>query len=701
MVLGRKGRAALAALLVVALIAAVAPAVLAGNNPAAPYNLKVGTPDSSSTGCLRLTWNVDQPSLVSAFRVYRSEGPESGFKQVYSDTVDMTSGKLMDHFDSGLKSGATYYYKVALVGKSGKVTGTTDVARGTLRAKTAATPGGYPGKHIIISIYDQRIYFLENDVLVKSHLCSTGVDSKPTPTGVFSIQWHAPLCISEKYGGAYCYWWMNFAPDTGMHALPYNPGSGTWAGASLLGHKASHGCVRQSYNDAKWAYDWTPDGTRVDVSALHWEAPPPPPAPASGGSASEGISKASTDWYLAEGCTSGTFDEYVLMMNPNAAAANVTASFMKPDGSVVNGSYVVPALSRYTVHVDNVGGLDNTEVSTKLHSDQPITAERSMYFKDYKGKDGGTCSAGASATSTEWYLAEGYTGGDFDEYILALNPGDSDGTVHIKYMLPGGRNVDRDYAFKAHSRLSVHVDDVPELASTDVSAKVTCEQPIVVERAQYFNYYGKNDGNASTGITTPAKKWYLAEGYTGGDFDEYVLIQNPGDTATKANVTFMCSDGVNVKRSYDLAARSRFSIHVDEIPELANKEVSTQVDAKANVIVERSMYFVSYGRDGGADAPGVSEAARFWYLAEGYTGGDYDTYVLVMNPNDTASKVDISFLKPDGTQVGTSFSVAAHSRYTVHVDAIQGLTDAEFATALTGEKPVICERAMYFSFPKQ
>ena len=596
MVLGRKGRAALAALLVVALIAAVAPAVLAGNNPAAPYNLKVGTPDSSSTGCLRLTWNVDQPSLVSAFRVYRSEGPESGFKQVYSDTVDMTSGKLMDHFDSGLKSGATYYYKVALVGKSGKVTGTTDVARGTLRAKTAATPGGYPGKHIIISIYDQRIYFLENDVLVKSHLCSTGVDSKPTPTGVFSIQWHAPLCISEKYGGAYCYWWMNFAPDTGMHALPYNPGSGTWAGASLLGHKASHGCVRQSYNDAKWAYDWTPDGTRVDVSALHWEAPPPPPAPASGGSASEGISKASTDWYLAEGCTSGTFDEYVLMMNPNAAAANVTASFMKPDGSVVNGSYVVPALSRYTVHVDNVGGLDNTEVSTKLHSDQPITAERSMYFKDYKGKDGGTCSAGASATSTEWYLAEGYTG---------------------------------------------------------------------------------------------------------GDFDEYVLIQNPGDTATKANVTFMCSDGVNVKRSYDLAARSRFSIHVDEIPELANKEVSTQVDAKANVIVERSMYFVSYGRDGGADAPGVSEAARFWYLAEGYTGGDYDTYVLVMNPNDTASKVDISFLKPDGTQVGTSFSVAAHSRYTVHVDAIQGLTDAEFATALTGEKPVICERAMYFSFPKQ
>lgn len=697
---GRRGRTAIAALLTVALIVAVAPAVLAGGNPAAPYELRVGTPGSSSTGCLRLTWKVDDPSRISAFRIYRSTKPASGFGLIHTESVDMSSGNLMDYFDGGLGSGTTYYYWVALVGKSGFETGSTGVVKGMLPTAHRASSGGYPGKHIIISIYDQRIYFIENDVLVHSHLCSTGVDSLPTPTGVFKIDWHAPLCISEKYGGAYCYWWMNFAPDTGMHALPYNPSTGAWTGANLLGHKASHGCVRQSYNDAKWAYDWTPDGTRVDVSPLHWEPPPPPPPPATGGHASQGINHAATEWYLAEGYTSGSFDEYVLMMNPNGTPAHVTADYMKPDGSVVSQAYSVAPKSRYTVHVDNIGGLESTEVSTRLRSDQPITAERAMYFKDFGGKDGGTCSAGVSATSKTWYLAEGYTGGAFDEFILVQDPGEFDGTVHVKYMLPGSVNVDRDYGIKAHSRLSIHVDDVPELASTDVSAKITCDQPVVVERAQYFNYYGKDDGNASAAVTAPAKKWYLAEGYTGGDFDEYVLIQNPGDTAGKANVKFLCSDGLNVTKTYDLQPRSRFTVHVDEIPELSCKEVSTEVDSTVGTIVERSMYFVSYGRSGGSDAPGVSAPANYWYMAEGYTGGDYDTYILVMNPNDAASGVNISFLKPDGTQVGLSFSVAAHSRYTVHVDAIKDLSDAEFASAITGEHPIICERAMYFSFPK-
>ncbi len=701
MVLGRKLRFAIAALAAVTLIAAAAPAVLAAGHGAAPYGLSVSPPDSGGAGVLKLTWNVDDTSRVARYTVYRSTAAAGDFKRVFSSEAQVSQVHVMDYFDAGLDEGRTYYYRVSLSDADGRVLGESEVASGRAPEAARTASGGYAGKHIIISVYDQRIYFLDNDVLVKSHLCSTGTYDKPTPVGVFAVQFHEYLVISEMYGGAYCYYWMNFAPDTGMHALPYNPSTGTWTGASLLGQRASHGCVRQALNDAIWAYNWAPNGTRIDVSPLHWEPPPPPPPPYSGGHAAQG-SQAANDWYMAEGCTSGNFDQYVVMVNPVGAAANVSADFMKPDGSVVSADYQIAPQSRFTIHVDSIGGLESTEVSTRLHSDQPITAERSMYFHDFfNSKEGGTCSAGVSQTQKEWYLAEGYTGGEFDEFVTVQNPGDADGTVGMDFMRTDGQSFHRDWPIKAHSRLSVHVDDVPEVAACDVSTKVTCDQPIVAERAQYFNYYGKREGNASAAVPAPARKWYLAEGYTGGEFDEYVCIQNPGSDPGRAAVTFMCSDGTNVTRNYDLLPRSRFTIHVDKIPELASKEISTVVDSDVDVIAERSMYFVSYGRPGGSDAPGVTDPQKYWYLAEGYTGGAFDTYICVLNPNETATRVDISFLRPDGTQKGWSFDVAARTRHTVHVDALPDMTNTEFASAVTGvDQPVICERAMYFSIPR-
>ncbi len=700
MVSRKKTGIALAALLVAVLIVALVPVGALAAGPDAPTELVVRPPDAISGGVLQIAWKVADASRVKAYRVYRSERADGGFEMIHEEPVDMSTGREMDHIDTGLTGGATYYYKVVLVGKDGKAGPASKVAKGTAPEK--ARTGGYSGKHIIISIADQVAYFLEDDTLVKSHLVSTGKDSTPTPCGVFSVLYHAEIVVSEKYGGWYCPYWLGFAEDTGMHGLPYDPDTGEKMGASTLGQKASHGCVRQADANAIWAYNWAPNGIRIDITPLHWEwnPPPPPPPPIRGGHASQGISNAANDWYFAEGYTGGNFNEYVLMMNPNATTADVMAWFMKPDGSVVSMPFAVPPLSRVTVHVDDIPGLENAEVSVHLQSSQLISAERAMYFCDFYGKDGGTCSAGVSETGTTWYLAEGYTGGEFDEFILVQNPGGADGTVMVEYMLADGTTLVRPYGILAHSRLSIHVDDIPELAQAEVSAKVTCDQPVVVERSQYFNYYNKEDGNASAAVKAPARQWYLAEGYTGGEFDEYVLIQNPGPVGGNAHVTFMLGDGTQVVRDYGLSPYSRFTIHVDDLPETSGCDVSTLVETDVDSIVERAMYFNSYNRPGGADAPGVNTPARYWYLAEGYTGGEFDTYVLLMNPNDTDTNADISFLRTDGSTVGLTVNVPAHSRYTVHVDEIGELTNAEFATAVTGAQPIIVERAMYFSIPR-
>jgi hypothetical protein len=708
-----KHKIALALLLAVALLAAVTPLVSAAENRSAPYGLKVTPPDSSSGGVLRLVWRVDDPSGVSQYRIYRSQRAGSGFKLIHTEPVNMSSGSMMDHFDSGLEDGSAYYYKVALIGRDGAETGRTDAVRGVLpeapqRNASASKNTGvdYKGKRIVISVADQVIYFLDDEVLVKSHPCSTGTESHPTPYGVFHIEWHQDLVISEMYGDAYCYWWMNFAPDTGMHALPYDADSGSYYGWDSLGSRASHGCVRQAPDDAKWAYDWAPNGTRVDVIGDSFapnvtpEPEPPPPPTIDGGHASQGVSGASTRWYLAEGCTAGSFDTYVVLMNPTGLDARVRAQYMKTDGTVVNQTYSVPSLSRYTVKVDDIPGLEEADMSTRLVSSQLITAERAMYFDDYDGKNGGTCSAGVTKPAKAWYLAEGFTGGSFDEYITVQNPGNAAGTLRVKYMRANGQNLLNQQKIKAHSRLSIHVDDIPELAEAEVSAKVTCDRPVVVERSMYFDYEGRDDGNASAAITSPARTWYLAEGYTGGEFDTYVLIQNPGAVTGTAWVTFMCSDGTNVKKSYKLLPRSRFSIAVDQVKGLEDKQVSTYVKTSVDVISERVMYFDSEGRTGGADAPGISTPGKYWYMAEGYTGGEFDTYVVMMNPGKKATKVDVTFLLPNGKQKALEYKVKAKSRYTIHVDEVEGLEDTSVSTAVTGAAPIVCERAMYFATSK-
>ena len=695
-----RSKVALALVVAALVMVLMVPATSLAGGLRGPTDLVVKPPDSSVGGCLVLTWRVEDPGNVKEYCIYRSTEPDSGFQVVFTGEVDMAHGEVMDFVDAALDDGSTYYYRVTLVDEDGTESDGTEVVKATLPERPRGTTGGETGKRIILSSYDQRAYFLENGICVKSHLISTGTASHPTPHGVFSVLYHQYLLVSERYGGAYCYWWMGFYTDCGMHALPYNPSTGTYTGANSLGSPASHGCVRQAPADAEWAYKWAPDGTRIDIIGWHYDPtlPQPPVPPITGGHGTQGICDVSNQWYFAEGCTSGEFDEYLLMMNPNALPANVEATYMLPDGSVVVDSYTVDPISRFTVHIDDVEGLSSTEVSARLVSDQPIAAERSMYF-EYDGKTGGSNTAGVNAPTTTWYLAEGYTGGEFDVFLLVQNPGITEGTVQVQYMRSDGRNFHQESSIKPHSRLSLHVDDIPELMAAEFSTKVTSDVPVVVERAQYFDYYGKQDGNSCAGISTPSRTWYVAEGYTGGEFDEYVLIQNANDRPITAEVTFMRSDGRNFYYEYDLLANSRFSIHVDELPDLESAEVSTYVNAGDEVIVERSMYFNSYGRPGGADAPGVPEARTAWSLAEGYTGGDYDTYVLIMNPNNQQVDVGVNFVTPGGIQVA-NYTVGENSRYTIHVDAIEGLSDTEVSTTLSCDMPIICERAMYFSIPR-
>jgi len=180
--------------------------------------------------------------------------------------------------------------------------------------------------------------------------------------------------------------------------------------------------------------------------------------------------------------------------------------------------------------------------------------------------------------------------------------------------------------------------------------------------------------------------WYLAEGYTGttpggGSFDTYVLVQNPGAANASVTMTFQLQSGTAAPHTMTVPANSRVTVHLDELPGLADASVSTRVTSTtgAQVNAERAMYFNYNGKKGGHDSIGTLSPNPTWYLAEGYTGltpggGSFDTWVLVQNPGTQTAKVTMQFQVQGGTAPDKVFDLPAGTRQSIFLNQLPGLT---------------------------
>jgi hypothetical protein len=116
-------------------------------------------------------------------------------------------------------------------------------------------PGTGP-ERVVISLSDQRAYLYRGDTLVAASTVSSGRDSKPTPTGIFSVLDKRPFYRSKKYDNAPMPWMQRIDQyGIALHA-GYNPGV-----------PASHGCVRLPAGFAKKLYSVTGVGTPVYIGA--------------------------------------------------------------------------------------------------------------------------------------------------------------------------------------------------------------------------------------------------------------------------------------------------------------------------------------------------------------------------------------------------------------------------------------------------
>lgn len=127
-----------------------------------------------------------------------------------------------------------------------------------------------------VDISQQKVYIMgwtgqDYSELVGTMICSTGLDSTPTPTGVYqglgrtggenNGEWY----YFEKFN-CYAKWAYRIVGDIMFHSVVYSSEKRLrQSTVNNLGKKASHGCIRLQVKDAKWIYDNCPVGTTVEI----------------------------------------------------------------------------------------------------------------------------------------------------------------------------------------------------------------------------------------------------------------------------------------------------------------------------------------------------------------------------------------------------------------------------------------------------
>lgn len=332
-----------------------------------------------------------------------------------------------------------------------------------------------------------------------------------------------------------------------------------------------------------------------------------------------------TSYYFSEADSTQNstqnYSTFITMLNPSSSLTDtVTITY-----------YIGNCSTKCPTEIKKVGPLQRQTASPadlNLHqkmaisviSDHPVVVERPMYFTDTIPKAGGKTSGaasevGATAPNTDWLFAEGSTQTNFQTYYELANFGSNTANASVKLEFSDGTTASYPVTVSPYAVATFDVNaHVSQGQPTAVSAEITSDNPIVADRLMYFHYGSQlySGGTDVVGATAASGVYSFAEGYTAGNFHEFLTIQNPTGTNETVAVTFFVN-GLIFQEQYSTAAHSRTTLNVNDIINpISSGSVSIMVQAiyptnpSPVIVAERPEYFGYNSDQGGTDVIGYT-----------------------------------------------------------------------------------------------
>ena len=295
-----------------------------------------------------------------------------------------------------------------------------------------------------------------------------------------------------------------------------------------------------------------------------------------------------------------------------------------------------------------------------------------------------TVALGAPGPARTWYLAEGYTNGSFSEQLAVMNPATTFATVDVRF-LPFNNRPAREVRFVMQPRSNITIDAGLYMPGQSISAIVTADTGVVVERTMRFGAGGRG-AHDTIGAISASTVWLFAQGQSSGSRQTFFTILNPNQAAPAAvTATFYDSTGKPVGTTTIVVdPLHRGNIKLNDV--LPNAQVATILTSNVPVVVERPDYngpanlalassgTVIFGRNGGGLA---------WAFPGGTTATDNQSQLFLFNPGLKAATIHATYYTDSGAMVLQDLTLAPNSDTLLNVNTVPGLAAGRYGAVLT------------------
>ena len=260
------------------------------------------------------------------------------------------------------------------------------------------------------------------------------------------------------------------------------------------------------------------------------------------------------------------------------------------------------------------------------------------------------------------------------------------GTI-TRFLVDG---VARQQRFAVPARSTLEVDALAGVKSGFVSALVESQGAALVVEQQTLH----RAGNAvATCASTPSGTWFLADGFTGADSVDQIVVTNPSLDSAILDVSFVTAIGERNPQSLKGVVVPPESVRVFDVAGLdARNEVIAAVAVRATVgrvVVGRSQHYLGRGRLGYTMSLAAAATSNRWFFADGEKAANVNEEFVIYNPSATDQQLTFIFADDQGVAIDPVTVTAPSRRVTKFAPSgLSALPDGRYSATISATSSV-------------